>query len=277
MTRLWSRGWLVVPFILAGAPLASAAPVRMPMPGLLNSVQGQVTFDGHRALAPIRSARLRTRQAIKTQHGKAELLLTPGSYLRIGDNSEAQMLSRTLENTSARVVKGTALLDAEAGFKNDLTVFMDGTRTRIDKKGLYDFNANRETIGVLRGKATVYQGDSRVTLKNKHQLSIGGQPSMNIRKLNQRAFKSSTLYRWNKLRNRYESRAKRSVQEAIAQSGHWYGPGWYWSNFWGFYTYLPSVGMYYSPYWGPDSGPYFSPWGWNGWGWGWDDDDEGDG
>lgn len=151
-----------------------------------------------------------------------------------------------------------------------------------ERESTYGFDANRETIGVLRGKATVYQADSRLTLKGDHQLFVGGQPPLKISKLNKRAFKSSALYRWNEVRNRYEFRAKRSVQEAVAQSGRWYGPGWYWSKFWGFYTYVPSAGWGYGPYWGPYygsyAGPYYGAWGWNGWGWGWGwDDDDGDG
>lgn len=133
MAKLWSNSWLAAAFLLGAAPLAWAKPARMPMPGSLNSVQGLVTFDGHSPLTrTMRGERLRTGQAIRTQHGKAELLLTPGSFLRIGDNSEARMLSPSLENTSVKLVRGTALLDAQAGYKHDLTVIMDGTRTRID-------------------------------------------------------------------------------------------------------------------------------------------------
>lgn len=274
MARTWSRGWPAVAFLLAFAPVAWAAPARMPRPGALNSVQGQVMLDGHRALPwRLRSEVLRAGQAIRTGHGKAELLLTPGSFLRLGDHSEARMVSRSLENTVVRVVRGVALLDAEAGYRNDLSVLMDGTRTRIEKKGLYGFNASRERIEVLRGRATVERGTSRFTLKNKRQLVIGEEPPFRERKLNKRAFESGRLYRWNKLRNRYERQAKRSVQRQIAQSGRWYGPGWYWSGFWGFYAYLPSAGWYAGPYFGPYAAPYYSPWGWGPWGWGdWDGD-----
>jgi len=270
MTTLWNKGWLGVAFIIAGATLAMAEPTRMPRPGLLNKVQGQVTFDGHPATAQsMRRESLRAHQVIETRHGKAELLLTPGSFLRIGDNSEVRMLSRNLENTRVKVIKGMAMLDTEAGYKHDLAIIMDGTTTRIDKKGIYGFNANHGAISVLNGKATVYQGDSRITLKKKRQLYIAGQSPLEVRKLDKRAFKSSGLYQWNEARDRYESRARRSVQRSIAQSGHWYGSGWYRSRFWGFYTYVHSPGMYYSPYYGPNYGP----WGWNDWGWGEGDDD----
>lgn len=273
MRTLWNEGWLVAVFIIAGATFAMAEPTRMPRPGSLNSVQGEVIFDGHPAAAfPLRREELRPYQVIRTRQGKAGLLLTPGSFLRIGDNTEVQLLSRSLENTRVRVIKGMVLLDAKAGYKHDLAIIMDRTTTHIDKKGIYGFNANRQTVSVLRGKATIYQGDSRITLKKKHELYIAGQVPFEVRKLNKRAFKSTALYHWNQVRSRYEARARRSVQRSIAQYGHWYGPGWYWSGYWGFYTYLHSAGMYYSPYYGP----YYSPWGWNNWDWGWWGDGDGD-
>jgi hypothetical protein len=265
--------------LLVFAPAAWAAPARMPRPGALNSVQGQVTVDGREVVpARIRSEALGAKQAIRTWRGRAELLLTPGTYLRIGNHSEARLLSRSLENTRVRVVRGTALLEAEAGYKSDLTVEMDGTRTKIDKKGLYGFNASRKAIAVLHGKATVYDGQSRVTLKNNRHLLIGSEKRLRPGKLNKRAFQSTPLFRWSMLRNRYEAEAKRSVQRQLAQTGRWYGPGWYWSGFWGFYTYLPSAGWYAGPYFAPYGPPYlYGPWGWGGWGGGWWGDGDGDG
>ncbi len=266
MRALWNRGWLVVAFALAGTTLAMGKTTMMPTPGTLNSAEGQVIFDGHPAQQrSIRSEALRRHQVIETRRGKAGLLLTPGSYLRIGDNSEVEMVSTRLDNARVKVIKGDVLLDSYAVFKHDLAVIMDGTRTRIDKKGLYGFNANQKTIGVLRGKATVYTQGSRLTVKNGRQLNIAGQPPFEIWKLNKRAFKSSRLYQWNEIRSRYEARARRSVRRSIAQSGNWYGPGWYWSHYWGSYTYLRSPGMYYAPYYGPWG---WNNWGWGGWGWG---------
>ena len=273
MTTLWKRGWWVAAFIVAGATFAMAEPTGMPRPGLINTVQGQVSLDGRPVLPrPMRSQELRVGQTIKTHFGKVELLLTPGSFLRVGDDSSVRMLSRSLEDTRVKVLEGTAMLDAKAGYKHDLAIIMDGATTRAEKKGIYGFDANGKTVSVLRGKANVYQGESRIKLKKNHQLYIAARGDLQVGKLDKQAFKSSSLYQWNASRNRYESRARRSVQRSIAQSGRWYGPGWYRSRFWGFYAYVPSFGAYIGPY----NGPYYGPWGWNdwGWGWGWGDDDD---
>ena len=274
MKGLWNKGWWVAAFIVAGAAFAMAAPTRMPRPGLLNSVQGHVTLNAHPAAqTPMRWRALRAGHVVATRHGKASLLLTPGSFLRIGNNSAVRMLSRSLENTRVWVVKGMAIVDVQAGYKHDLAIIMDRTTTRINKNGIYGFNANAKTISVLHGKATVYQGDSRIRLNHKRQLYIASRGDLQLHKLNKRAFKSSSLYQWNKARNRYEARARRSVQQRIAQTGRWFGPGWYWSHYWGFYAYVPSAGAYLAPYYGPNYGA----WGWNDWdwggGWGWGDGD----
>jgi hypothetical protein len=274
MTTLIKRGWWVAAFIVAGATFAMADPTVMPRPGLVNSVQGQVSLGEHLLVPrPMRPQVLRTGQTIRTQYGKAGLLLTPGSFLRIGDHSQVRMLSRSLEDTRVRVVKGTALLDAQAGYRHDLAIIMDGTTTRIEKSGIYGFDANGQTISVLRGKAIVYQGDSRTRLKKRQQLFIAARGGVRVEKLHRRAFESSSLFQWNEIRNQYEAHARRSVQRWIDESGNWHGPGWYWSHFWGSYAYVPSAGAYLAPYYGPNYGP----WGWNDWdwggGWGWGDGD----
>lgn len=276
MKTLWRKAWMAAVFVLAGASVGMAQPSRMPMPGALNVTQGQVAVDGSPAPAQsTRGERLRAGQVIETQHGKAELLLTPGSFLRIGDHAKVQMVSSSLEHTAVRLDRGKALLDAGVKYNRNLTVFMDGARVRIKRHGLYGFNAVQRKVSVLHGKAMVFASDKRVTLKGKRALKITRHSPLQVRRLNVRAFKSSGLYRWNSARNRYEANARRSVQRTLAQTGHWYGPGWYWSHYWGFYAYLPSSGAY----WGPYAGPYYyQPWGWNGWGpgWGWGGDGDGD-
>ncbi len=273
MTKSFNIGWLTLALTLAVAASSMAMRERMPLPGLLNSVQGHVTLGAHSVSVTPGSTPnrvLRTHEVLATQHGNAEVLLTPGAFLRLGHHSAARMVSQSLEDSQVRLIRGKALLRADSVFKHTLSVVMDGAITRIDQKGLYGFNARRETIGVLQGKATIYKGGSRFIVKKGHELALSkGQPLYN-QKLSKQAFESGQLFRWSRLRDRYESRARQSVQQAIAQSGRWQGRGWYWSPFWGFYTYLPSEGMYFSPYYYPYG---WDNWGWGGWG-GWDDDDD---
>ncbi len=271
MRKLWSFGWMTLALTLAAVTPGMATPGRMPLPGLLNYMQGQVRLDG-RSVSPrlVGSEALQPSQVLETEDSKAEVLLTPGAFLRIGNHSAVRMLSTSVENSRIRLVKGKALLRADKVIKHTLSIMMDGTTTRIDQKGLYGFNARQETIGVLQGRATIYEGDSRFILKKGHELAFAGGQPFNTQKLSKQAFESGRLFRWSRLRDKIESKARQSVQRTIAQRGRWHGPGWYWSHFWGFYAYVPSAGAYFSPYDNP-----YAMGGWDGWGgWGWGDDDD---
>ncbi len=274
MTKSWNIGWPMLALTLAVATPGMARPERMPLPGLLNSMEGNVRLDGRSVSARlVGSETLQPSQVLETKNGKAEVLLTPGAFLRIGDDSALRILSASLEDSQVRLMKGKALLRTDTVIKHTLSIMMDDTTTRIDQRGLYGFNARRETIGVLQGKATIYKGDSRFVLKKGHKLHLAGGQPLYAQKLSRQAFESGRLFRWSQLRDKYESKARQSVQRTIAQSGRWHGPGWYWSHFWGFYAYLPSAGTYFSPY-------YYNPYAWGGWGgdgwggWGWGDDDD---
>src|SRR5579863_9427275 len=63
--------------------LAAAAP---PQPGMLNSFTGEVWINGV-AAGPTSAGRttLEIGRSVKTGEGMAELLLTPGSFLRLGN------------------------------------------------------------------------------------------------------------------------------------------------------------------------------------------------
>jgi uncharacterized membrane protein YgcG len=247
--------------LLASAALAAASPTSMPSPGAVNYVEGQVTLDG-RNLSPasVGSALLETSQVLTTGQGRAELLLTPGIFLRTGDNSEVRMVSPGLADTQVELVHGSALLEVTELFKeNNLSVLVNGVAARIDKKGLYDFNADQPAISVLDGEATVSQGDMHVTLKKGHTVLLASGQPLKAQSFKKDAVESDRLYRWSKLRSEYEAQANVETAQTIVVNGGWYGPGWYWDPFWSFYAFLPGDGILYSPFgWG-----FYSP----GWVW----------
>ena len=67
---------------------------RQAVPGTLNYVEGEASI-GDQALdsKAIGEAQLGNGQVLETKNGKAEILLTPGVYLRLGSNSSAKMVS----------------------------------------------------------------------------------------------------------------------------------------------------------------------------------------
>ena len=257
MRTLWASGLATI-VLLAGASLAMADTRPMPVPGTVNYVEGQAALDGQTLPAKQNgSTLLETNQVLDTGQGKAELLLTPGVYFRLGDNSEARMVSPGLADTQVELVKGSGMLEVDQLYKeNNLSVVMDGTTTRIDKEGLYNFQAQPATVRVIDGKATVYEGDAHTDVKKGHEVIAANAAPLKAHNLNKEAVEMDPLYRWSKLRGQYEADANVNMAYSVAAYGGWYGPGWYWDPYWSFYSFLPGDGFFYNPFgWG-----FYSPW-----------------
>src|SRR5579863_2898448 len=115
-----------------------------PQVGAVNYVEGQVSINGQ-ALSrkSVGSVDLLKGQSLETQSGKAEILLTPGVYLRVDDNSSVSMVSPSLAPTEVEVTKGRAMVEVNYIRKeNDIRIDEDGASTKLRKKGLYDFDAD---------------------------------------------------------------------------------------------------------------------------------------
>src|SRR6201984_2590134 len=145
---------------------------RTAMPGTLNYVEGQAsigdqTLDSH----AVGNADLQNGEVLETGNGKAEILLMPGVYLRVGSNSSVKMISNSLLNTEVTVNQGEAMVEVDQIYpENNLRVSQPGADTRIAKTGLYDFDASNGDVRVFDGKAVVRAVDHDVTVKKNHEL-----------------------------------------------------------------------------------------------------------
>src|SRR5580765_5156081 len=86
---LWSQGVLgLLVLLLATVPVNAQSGRNPGRPGSLNYVEGQVSI-GAQAMndQDVGSAKLEPGQLVATEQGKAEILLTPGAFLRLGDNT----------------------------------------------------------------------------------------------------------------------------------------------------------------------------------------------
>jgi len=229
------------------------------LPGTLNYIEGQA-YIGDQALnsKSIGSAELQPGQSLTTENGKAEILLTPGVFLRVGDNSTVTMISSNLTNTEADLVKGQATVEvAEIHQYNNLIIGEDGAHTQLLKNGLYGFDANQQQVLVLKGEAVVQDNDQNVKVKGGHELNLNSTGRLKTTKFDKNAYEASDLYRFSALRSQYLAEANvQMARQYYAGGPGWYGPGWYWDPwFWG-YTWIPGGGIYYSPFgWG-----FYSPW-----------------
>src|SRR5581483_3318490 len=149
MKLSWWKASAAILAMFCGTAFAANTAV----PGTLNYVEGQVSI-GNQALTSksVGSVDLNPGQTLNTTSGKAEVLLTPGVFLRMDDNSSAQMISPNLTNTEIGLNKGRALIEVDEIHKgNNIAVKQHGATTRLLKTGLYEFNATDNQVAVYKG------------------------------------------------------------------------------------------------------------------------------
>jgi FecR protein len=232
------------------------------VPGTLNYVEGQASI-GDQTLDPksVGSVDLQAGQILKTSSGKAELLLTPGVYLRVGDNSSVKMVSPNLTSTELALNQGAATLEVdEIHSENNIRIAQPGASTRVLKTGLYEFNAANHDVRVFDGKAAVEANDRNATVKGGNELDLNAEGRLKPSTFDKKqAADSDDLYRWSSLRSQYLSEANVETARVYVANG-WYGlgsfgPGWYWDPWFGAFTFLPADGFLYNPFgWG-----FYSP------------------
>ncbi|HZP00789.1 MAG TPA: hypothetical protein VFD30_10885 [Terriglobia bacterium] len=258
MERPGRRIWQAVAFLLALSAVGAADTTQMPPPGTLNYVEGQVSVEGQKQTPKsVGTTYLEPNQVLDTGNGNAEMLLTPGVYMRVGANSEVKMISPGLADTRVQLDSGSAMVEVDELFKeNNVSVVVGDATTRLEKNGLYDFHANPASVRVLDGKAMVFEGDQQIKLtKGRETLLTEAQP-LSKEKYNKQLVEEDPLYRWSKLRSEYASESNVETANALLMYGGWYGPGWYWDPFWWDFAFMPGDGMF----WGPFGGAFFSPW-----------------
>lgn len=228
-------------------------------PGTLNYVEGQASV-GNEAVSPksIGSTQLAAGQTLSTERGKAELLLTPGVFLRLGDNSAVKMISPNLTDTDVLVEKGEATVEvAEIHPQNRLVISESNGTARLTKTGFYDFDANAGQVRVFEGEALVQANDSdkQIKVKGGHEVDLNAT-NFKSRGFDKKTYESSELYNWSSLRSAYLAEANADVAPSYVGGDGWLGPGWfgagwYWDPWFGCYTFLPGDGLFYSPFgWG---------------------------
>ena len=234
------------------------------LPGSLNYVEGQVSI-GTQTLGSksIGTAELQPGQSLTTQSGKAEILLTPGVFLRVGARSSVKMLSPSITNTGIEVERGHAMVEIEEIHpENDIHVTSGGATARLMKTGLYDFNVKQEELRVFDGKASVAEDGGHVTVKGGREVSLAANGSVHAQKFNKKSYEEGDLYRWSSLRSAYLAEANVDAAGMYEADGSgpwgygWWGADWYWDPWFDAFTFIPGDGIFYSPFgWG-----FYSPW-----------------
>jgi hypothetical protein len=231
-------------------------------PGTLNYTEGQTSIDGRSLTSGTESGKsLAAGESLTTTSGKAEILLTPGIFLRVGSNSTVQMVTPNLTQTEVRLEQGRAIVEVDEIYnQNRILVDLPNGQTQLLKKGLYAFDASNSMVSVFDGKAHVYAGSDLqadvkpIELKGGRRLILNGD-GLQPAKFDKDQAKDD-LYNWGSLRSQYLGDANLELASRYAGASSFY-PGWYWAGGGYGYTWLPANGLAWNPYGFGFYSPYY--------------------
>ena len=183
-----------------------------PRPGSINYVEGQASI-GTIPVTPsaIGSLVLEKDQTLSNQTGKMEVLLTPGVFLRVAENSSVKMVSLNLATTRIELTKGRALIEMiQIRKENDIWIDQNGASTKLLKNGLYGFDADHAQVRVFKGNAELDTANQKITLTERREIVLNNGGKLKTQGFDSRAFEDE-FYRWNGLRSGYLSEASVST------------------------------------------------------------------
>jgi len=257
MKRVWKGPVLVLMGLLLAAMYAMPQTYTISAkPGAINYIEGNAFLNSNPVSDKgLKSTFLNANDTLSTDIGKAEVLLTPGVFLRLGENTQVRMISPSLENTQVEVNRGEVMLEATGLMKdNNLQIIDHGASIRITKNGLYRFSADDPpTAAVLDGKAEVLLAEEKINLKKGKQTIL----AQGLTAVKFDTKKQDDLYAWSNVRSEYEAAASYRVAQNASLGTYGalgygfnagYGPGWLWDAGFNSWAWLPGSGAFYSPF-----------------------------
>ena len=265
--------------VLAGGS-ANAQYVISAHSGVVQYVEGAAYLNGQQVDPKFgHFPDIKDNQEFQTKEGRAEILLTPGVFLRLGENSSIRMLSTRLTDTRVEVLHGSAIIECDDVPKdNSIQVVYNLDTVQLTKHGLYRVDTDPARFRVYDGEAVVKDNDKQVTVKSGKETSLDS--TLTAQNFDRKD--DDELYRWSDRRASYVAQANAASATTASNSGNGYGysgsgygglgygglgygglgygglgygygafgfnGGWAFNPMFGMYTYLPFDGFGYSPF-----------------------------
>jgi hypothetical protein len=279
--RFLVAGWSLA-VLAAGSACAQA--VISSHSGVVQYVEGRA-FLGDKPVEPKFGTfpDIKENQEFRTEDGRAEILLTPGAFLRLAENSSIRMVSTKLTDTRVEILSGSAIIEStEMPKDNAVQILYKKESISLQKQGLYRVDTEPARFQVYDGEAVVTDPSGQLTLHSGKQTNLAGV--LMAENFDRKPDDQDALYRWSDRRASYVAQANvASASSANASSGSYgnyggyggygfggygsglgfggfgYNPaflgGWAFNPMFGMYTYMPYSGFGYSPF----GYTYYSP------------------
>ncbi len=144
--------------------------------GLVNYSEGAVFLDNSPLNQKFGSfPSVADGSTLRTEKGRAEILLTPGVFLRIDENSAIRMNSSALSNTRVEFLRGAAIVDSnDSPAGNPCVLVYKNYQIRFPKAGVYRINSEPEVFQTYTGEAEIQKdGESPKPINESNQFFFG--------------------------------------------------------------------------------------------------------
>lgn len=224
--------------------------------GIVSTTEGEVfvqhltpfTVDAPEPL--FSDDQLRMSDKVRTgANGRAEILLNPGCYLRLAENTEIIYLFDGFTRNKIKLLRGSAIIEATV---IDGLIFVETPKTKFDIvwNGLYRFNVDadgKSEVAVRKGRVMV--GDTEI--KEGKRAVAEGKTAM-VASFNK---KETDLFdQWSKRRAETLIAANKQLSKSgglmSSLRSSFLSNAWIFDPFFGSYTFLPYTSGHSSPYGG---------------------------
>lgn len=231
--------------------------------GGANFVQGTVNFirkDGRTGYL-LKGDQLNIGDRVTTgANGKAEILLNPGSYVRLGANSSFEFTTTSLDDLQLKLISGSAMFEVFASEDFKVTVESPKAKLFLVQSGIYRVDVlgdGAAKLSVIRGRAELDDTASTV-VKGSRQVVVNSTPS-GIAKFDTDDMDQLAL--WSKERSKELAKISQQVQYGGMRTSlmrSFLGRGWNMYSSFGLWAYDPFYrGFCFVPF-----GYWSSPYGW---------------
>ncbi len=142
--------------------------------GLILFTDGSVAING-KPFIPQRGrwSEVPENSKLETQSGKADLLLAPGVFLRLGTNTGIRLLSNKLFDVQVDLLSGSAIVESVTVLHdNSIRFFHNRQQIRIDRAGHYRIDSQPAQVAVQSGQLEILREDAVLTVAEHHLVSI---------------------------------------------------------------------------------------------------------
>jgi hypothetical protein len=178
IARLIAQSLVLIFPILMITGITSAQQVVSTKAGIIQYIKGDVLWDNGRVqLLPGKYFQMQNGQSLSTKQGRAELLLTPNVYLRLGENGSLRMERNEFNDTQLALEQGSALIEAVEVIKgNRIRLSLSTAVVEINKKGLYRIDASSSELRVYGGEAVVTYANRKAIIKGGRMTRLDSNP-----------------------------------------------------------------------------------------------------